>query len=171
MPHKDPNAAKELSQEEAAKYFRSILDTVDEASRRQHNLDWVTERVTEHAQKVLDDSKSAKKLKSLALIIQFELGQLRDAIEGGRSKAAAVHGILVGAAAAELEVWDDIATQHWLTVSEAAELLAIREDTVSAYIKKGILRSNGAIGKGRRLVDPASVCWRLLNEFRSNAPE
>ena len=171
MPHKDLNAAKELSQEEAAKYFRGVLDTVEKTSRRQHNLDWLTERATGHAQRVLDDPKSAKKLKSLAMTIQFELGQLRHAIEAGRSDDAAVHGILVGAAASELEVWDKIATQHWLTVSEAAELLAIREDTVSAYIKKGILQSNGAVGKGRRLVDPASICRRLLNEFRSNAPE
>ena len=48
-------------------------------------------------------------------------------------------------------------TLRWPTVQEAAKMLGVKPDTVTDYIKDGVLKSNGRPGKGKRRVDPASI--------------
>ena len=170
MPHRNRNAPVEKAPAEAAEEFERFLNLAAKSSERQHNLQWLTERATRYTDAVSGDVRQPKRLQHLALTIRVELSGMNKAIERGDVEAAAVHAFLVGANAAELEVWKDIATSEWLTVSEASEILAVRPDTISDYVAKGILRSNGGSGKGRRLVDPASVCRRLLDDLRSEPP-
>ncbi|MEQ9406199.1 MAG: hypothetical protein RIK87_00675 [Fuerstiella sp.] len=167
MPHKARKPPEALTPKQAARVIPRLIERKQGALNLPKQLD----RASEHAERVLSDDRAADRLKRLASVIREDMPKLNAAIESGDAARAALHAFRCGAAAAELETWDRIAVEHWLTTAEAGEVLAVRPDTVSDYVAKGILRSNGGTGKGRRLIDPASVCRRLLNEIRTMPPE
>jgi len=169
MPHKNRNDPKIATSTQIIAVLKAMFDRLDETD----NYRWLKDRALSHADKIQDDFDKAEKYKSSDSLKRYSqhislYERLADqAMENGDAEKAAFYAFKLGATAASLEIWDSIATAEWLTVNEAAEILAVRVNTVSDYVEKGVLRSNGRTEKDQRLIDPASVCRHFLRDLRN----
>ena len=171
MGHKNRNDPKIATSAQIIAVLKAMFDRLDKTD----NYRWLKDQALSQADKLQDHFDKAEKHKTSESLKRYSQDislyeTLADqAMESGDAEKAAFYAFKLGANAASLEIWDSIATAEWLTVSETAEILAVRVNTVSDYVENGVLRSNGRTEKDQRLIDPASVCRHFLRDLRKAA--